>query len=136
MAHKARVEIIRSRDMNSTPGSQQASSKLHSPPESLQESLSHEKEVAPDDGDVVAAPPLKKLKIEAAPKNFLGIAAQKAKASRNARKKALVGFNNRVRAEKLTHTGSGVPLTQVIRFKYQKGFTQAVRTVCQIEDLL
>jgi chromosome transmission fidelity protein 18 len=69
-------------------------------------------------------------------KNFLGIGAQKAKASRNARKKALVGFNNRIRAEKLTHTGSGIPLTQVVRFKYQKGFTQAVRTVCQMEDLL
>lgn len=98
--------------------------------------MSNEKQEAPDYGDSFAAPPLKKLKIEDVPKNFLGMAAQKVKASRNARKKALVGFNNRVRAEKLTHTGSGVPLTHVIRFKYQKGFTQAVRTVCQMEDLL
>jgi hypothetical protein len=51
-----------------------------------------------------AGPPLKNLNLEPAPKNFLGIGAQKAKAARSARKKALVGFNNRVRAKKLTNT--------------------------------
>jgi chromosome transmission fidelity protein 18 len=106
--------------------------KLSRPQE--QPSLGTQRKV--DEGHTDAAPPLKKLKVEPALKNFLGIGAQKAKASRNARKKALVGFNNRVRAEKLTHTGSGIPLTQVVRFKYQKGFTQAVRTACQMEDLL
>lgn len=36
----------------------------------------------------------------------------------------------------LSHSGSGVPMQNVVRYKYVKGFTQAVRTPCQIEDLL
>jgi hypothetical protein len=81
-------------------------------------------------------PPLKKVRT-AAPKNFLGIGAQKAKAARTARQKALVGFSSsRCRLEKLSNTGSGLPLKQVIRFKYQKGFTQAVRTPCRIDELM
>lgn len=36
----------------------------------------------------------------------------------------------------MSNTGSGVPLQNVIRLKYVKGFTQAVRTPCQLEDLI
>ena len=87
-------------------------------------------------GSTDSGPPAKKIKIEA-PKNFLGIGAQKAKAARTARQKALVGFSSsRCRLEKLSNTGSGLPLKAVIRFKYQKGFTQAVRTPCRIEELM
>lgn len=78
---------------------------------------------------------LKKLKANGREKqNFLGIGAQKAKASRTARKKALVGFKTKRVME--SHSGSGLLLKQVIRFKYQKGFTQAVRTPCRIEDFI
>jgi len=67
------------------------------------------------------------------PKSFLGIGAQKAKAARVARKKALVGF---MKTSAEAHTGSGSLLKQVIRFKYHKGFTQAVRIPCHIEHFL
>jgi chromosome transmission fidelity protein 18 len=90
-------------------------------------------QIPEDRGD---GPPLKKVRTTA-PKNFLGIGAQKAKAARTARQKALVGFSSsRCRLEKLSNTGSGLPLKQVIRFKYQKGFTQAVRTPCRIDELM
>jgi len=68
-------------------------------------------------------------------KNFLGIGAAKAKKAKTARKAALVGFD-RSKRRKLSHSGSGRPLNEVIKFKYQKGFTQAVRVPCQLEDLL
>ena len=65
----------------------------------------------------------------------MGIGAAKAKAARNARKVAQLGFGGRKKAEKkLSNTGSGVPLESVIRFKYQKGFTQAVRVPCSKND--
>ena len=69
-------------------------------------------------------------------KNFLGIGAAKAKKAKTARKAALVGFNRSNKRAKLSHSGSGRPLNEVIKFKYQKGFTQAVRVPCQMEDLL
>lgn len=68
-------------------------------------------------------------------KNFLGIGAAKAKKAKTARKAALVGFD-RSKRMKLSHSGSGRPLNEVVKFKYQKGFTQAVRVPCQMEDLL
>jgi chromosome transmission fidelity protein 18 len=48
----------------------------------------------------------------------------------------MVGFEKPEKKQKVSHTGSGVPLSQVLRFKYQKGFSQAVRVPCKIEDLL
>ena len=69
-------------------------------------------------------------------KNFLGVNANRAKASRKARAAAMVGFEKPVKKQKESHTGSGVPLSQILRFKYQKGFSQAVRVPCKIEDLL
>lgn len=67
--------------------------------------------------------------------NFLGIGAAKAKAARSARKAALVGFDRGAKKKKkISNTGSGVPLDEVLRFKYQKGFTQAVRLPCSRDD--
>ena len=66
--------------------------------------------------------------------NFLGIGAARAKAARNARKASLVSGSKR--KVKLSNVGTGVPLDQVVRFKYQKGFTQAVRLPCTKKDLL
>ena len=61
-----------------------------------------------------------------------GAKAKKAKTDRRA---ARVGFD-RSKKVKLSNSGSGVEMTKVVRFKYQKGFTQAVRAPCQLEDLL
>mmetsp|Transcript_24900 Transcript_24900/g.34806 ORF Transcript_24900/g.34806 Transcript_24900/m.34806 type:complete len:140 (-) Transcript_24900:917-1336(-) len=67
--------------------------------------------------------------------NFLGIGAAKAKAARTARKAAMVGFDRSSKKAKLSNSGSGVPFNQVIRFRYQKGFTQAVRTPVVSKDI-
>jgi hypothetical protein len=83
-------------------------------------------------GTSEAAPPAKRSKIASA--NFLGIGAAKAKAARTARKAALVGFEKSTTL-KVSNSGSNVPFHQVIRFKYQQGFTQAVRTPCRMEDV-
>jgi len=37
---------------------------------------------------------------------------------------------------RLSNTGSRVPLTQVVKLKYVKGFTQAVRKPCRMQDLM
>jgi hypothetical protein len=66
--------------------------------------------------------------------NFLGVGARKAKAARTAQKLARAGFQ-RSNKNKFSHTGSGVPLRQAMRLKYVKGFTQAVRVPCRLEDL-
>jgi len=82
----------------------------------------------------VKSPPHKKTNVN----NFLGIRAAKARAARTARKAAQVkGFQrNDSKKVKLAHTGSGVPLAEVARFKFQKGFTQAVRKPCKFEELI
>ncbi|KAL7501439.1 hypothetical protein ACHAWT_010408 [Skeletonema menzelii] len=70
-----------------------------------------------------------------AAKNFLGKRAAKAKEAKSAKRAARVGFD-RSKKTKFSNTGSGVELSKVIRFKYQKGFSQAVRAPCPLEDLL
>ena len=65
--------------------------------------------------------------------HFLGLGAKQAKAALQARKMARVGVGSR--NNKVAHTGSGVPLSQVMRLKYTKGFTQAVRVPCRLDDL-
>mmetsp|Transcript_42164 Transcript_42164/g.59213 ORF Transcript_42164/g.59213 Transcript_42164/m.59213 type:complete len:140 (+) Transcript_42164:131-550(+) len=87
---------------------------------------------------ILRGPPTKKQKVKKydPSKNFLGIGAQKAKAARTARKAAKVGFRRGSRVNKLSNTGTGIPLNEVVRFKYQKGFTQAVKTPCRMEDLM
>ena len=77
-------------------------------------------------------PPSKKPKTQ----NFLLAGARKAKAAKSKRMAERVGVNQRSSNEpKMTNTGSGVPIDQVIRLKYVKGFTQAVRTPCRLKDL-
>jgi hypothetical protein len=67
--------------------------------------------------------------------NFLRLGAKQAKAARSARSALRAGIDRSSKRQKLSHSGSGVPLNQVIRLKYVKGFTQAVRTPCFPEDL-
>jgi len=68
--------------------------------------------------------------------NFLGIAAKKGKAAKSARRAAALGLNrSSSKKQKLAHSGSGFLLTHVVRMKYVKGFTQAVRTPCRLNDL-
>jgi hypothetical protein len=64
----------------------------------------------------------------------LGVGAAKAKALRSKRKAAGVGFDRTKKKIKCSNTGSGVPMDEVIRFKYQKGFTQAVRLPSSKDD--
>ncbi|CAB9521022.1 fidelity protein 18 homolog [Seminavis robusta] len=66
--------------------------------------------------------------------NFLGVGAKRAREKRSARRAKNVGFV-RSTTEKKSHTGSGVPLSKVLRLKFVKGFTQAVRNPCRMEDL-
>jgi chromosome transmission fidelity protein 18 len=80
-------------------------------------------------------PPAKRKKIAVTSQNFLGIRAKKAKEARSARSAARVGLLS-AKQQKASNTGSGMPLPQVIKFKYVKGFTEAVRTPCRLEDLL
>jgi chromosome transmission fidelity protein 18 len=99
------------------------------------------KDTTNTDADTSKTPPSKaessnKRTPAATAKNFLGIGAANAKKAKTARKAALVGFNRSNKRAKLSHSGSGRPLHEVIKFKYQKGFTQAVRVPCQMEDLL
>ena len=70
-----------------------------------------------------------------AAKNFLGKRAANAKEAKSAKRAARVGFD-RSKKTKFSNTGSGVELSKVIRFKYQKGFSQAVRAPCPLEDLI
>jgi chromosome transmission fidelity protein 18 len=77
-------------------------------------------------------PPEKRSKPTA--QNFLLLGAKRAKESKSARSAARAGFT-RARDDKLSHTGSGVPFSQVLRLKYVKGFTEAVRKPCTLEDL-
>lgn len=67
--------------------------------------------------------------------NFLRLGAKQAKAARSARSALRAGIDRSSKRQKTSHTGSGVPLSQVVRLKYVKGFTQAVRTPCYPEDL-
>jgi len=68
--------------------------------------------------------------------NFLGIAAKKGKAAKSARRAAALGLNRLAsKKQKLAHSGSGFLLSHVVRMKYVKGFTQAVRTPCRLNDL-
>jgi len=83
----------------------------------------------------IVPPPAKRTKGSVTAKNFLSIQAKKAKEARSARTAARVGVE-RSKNNKFSHTGSQVPFRQVVRLKYVKGFTQAVRTPCRLEDLV
>ena len=83
----------------------------------------------------ISGRPAKRAKDAPVTVDFLKLGARKAKEARTARNAARVGIQ-RSNKNRKAHTGSGVPLSQVIRLKYVKGFTQAVRTPCKAEDLL
>jgi chromosome transmission fidelity protein 18 len=69
--------------------------------------------------------------------NFLGVGAKQAREKRSARRAKNVGIvRTKGEGEKQSNTGSGVPFKQVIRLKFVKGFTQAVRNPCRMEDLM
>ena len=70
------------------------------------------------------------------PKNFLGAFAVKSKAAQNAKKAALIGIEKSSTKVQLSNTGSGVPLENAVKFKYQTGFTQAVRMPCSARDFM
>ncbi|CAJ1930262.1 unnamed protein product [Cylindrotheca closterium] len=88
--------------------------------------------------DLAASAPVpKRTKTSPTPtntKNFLGVGAKRARQMKSARKAAAVGLGSK--KNKMAHTGSGLQLNQVIRLRYVKGFTQAVRTPCRREDIL
>lgn len=75
--------------------------------------------------------------------NFLLMGAKKAKALRSARSAARVGCivndghhsQSTLQHIRLSNTGSGIPLSQVVKLKYVKGFTQAVSMPCRYDDL-
>lgn len=80
--------------------------------------------------------PAKKIKTApAATQNFLGLGAKRAKAARSKKRARNVGFVP-TKGTKKSNTGSGVPMNEVLRLKYVKGFTQAVRNPCKLEDLI
>eukprot|EP00934_Nitzschia_sp_Nitz4_P004302 Nitzschia sp. Nitz4//scaffold4_size323378//176158//179022//NITZ4_000667-RA/size323378-snap-gene-0.458-mRNA-1//-1//CDS//3329553420//4292//frame0 len=68
------------------------------------------------------------------PVNFLGQGAKRAREAKAARRAAAVGLD-RSKKQKTTHTGSGLLLPQAIRLRFVKGFTNAIRTPCRVEDL-
>lgn len=90
---------------------------------------------AEDSMDQNQPPPKKRSK---ASPNFLVLGAKRAreaKAARLAKQNNVAGCHRSKKDEKKSNTGSGVPFQQVLRLKYIKGFTQAVRNPCRLEDL-
>lgn len=104
--------------------------------------------VSPSQVEVSKEPIVKKRKVATASTvskdNFLLLGAKRAKALRSARNAARVGckhaastFNDAKGINtRLSNTGSGIPLSEVVRLKYVKGFTQAVSMPCRLEDIL
>lgn len=78
--------------------------------------------------------PAKRQKVPAS-QSFLGLGAKRAKEAKSARRAKSVGLVRSTKINKKSKTGSGVPFQQVMRLKYVKGFTQAVRNPCRLEDL-
>ena len=83
---------------------------------------------------VEADRPVKRQKVPAS-QNFLGLGARRAKEAKSARRAKSVGLVRSKKTDKKSNTGSGVPFGQVVRLRYLKGFTQAVRNPCRLEDL-
>lgn len=134
LAHGATVAALRERELEAKEA-QDAGEKLP-----LKKDLP--KEVSPTSklplkASATPAKSLPKPKTgnNSAAKNFLGKRAAKAKEAKSAKRAARVGFD-RSKKTKFSNTGSGVELSKVIRFKYQKGFSQAVRAPCPLEDLI
>jgi chromosome transmission fidelity protein 18 len=125
LAHGATVAALREREVDARAD---------------KETNVHDKSVDQMQKQVAVKPPIPepaevKTEKRQVARNFLNIGAAKAKEAKSARRAARVGFD-RSKKVKLSNTGSGVELSKVIRFKFQKGFTQAVRAPCQMEDLM
>lgn len=131
LAHGATVAALREREMEAKEA-QDAGEKA-----ALKEQPKEEAKLPPKASTTTPAKSLLKPKSgnNSAAKNFLGKRAAKAKEAKSARRAARVGFD-RNKKTKYSNTGSGVELSKVIRFKYQKGFSQAVRAPCPLEDLI
>ncbi len=132
LAHGATVAALRERELEAKEA-QDVSEKV-----ALKKDLP--KEVSPPKLAKSSTTPAKSLPKpktgnNSAAKNFLGKRAAKAKEAKSAKRAARVGFD-RSKKTKFSNTGSGVELSKVIRFKYQKGFSQAVRAPCPLEDLI
>eukprot|EP00986_Skeletonema_menzelii_P008866 scaffold3870_cov160-Skeletonema_menzelii.AAC.7 len=132
LAHGATVAALRERELEAKEA-QDAGEKV-----ALKKD--RQKEVSPSKLTKSSTTPSKSLPKpktgnNSAAKNFLGKRAAKAKEAKSAKRAARVGFD-RSKKTKFSNTGSGVELSKVIRFKYQKGFSQAVRAPCPLEDLL
>ena len=71
---------------------------------------------------------------------FLGVNAAKVKAAAKARRAASIGFtvstNSKNKPQKMSFTGSGAKLDEVIKYQYQKGFTQAIKVGVKLGDLM
>lgn len=139
LAHSAALAGIRDRDSVKTSVKQPEASSAKvfksAPVQKAKEAVEDvPKSTSSNDAPTKENLPLKPTKTKARA-NFLGIGAAKARAAKTARKAALVGFD-RSKRQKLSNSGSGMPFHQVVKFKYQKGFTQAVRTPCRLEDLV
>lgn len=80
--------------------------------------------------------PKRKKKSEASNNNFLLAQAERAKAVKTARKRARAGIEGPVKKKQTSFTGSNVPMKHVMRLRYVRGFTQAVRVPCKQEDIL
>lgn len=143
IAHQVRLESYRHKESTTSGNSQGIQT-----PESTNESVPREKEIRSDISltknnsrklsDVAASAPTPKRPktslADTSAKNFLGVGAKRARLLKSARKAAAVGLGSK--KNQMAHTGSGFRLNQVIRLRYVKGFTQAVRTPCRQEEIL
>jgi len=140
LGHTATLESMKMRRDYSSP--QQSKGKRGEGTSNLSISVNQncskplEENIVHDKPDILSPTTLKKRKrIKAS--SFLGVGAAKAKASRAARRAAMVKPSGNLTIKRGdSNTGSGVPMRHCIRFRYQKGFTQAVRVPCNINEFL
>jgi chromosome transmission fidelity protein 18 len=105
----------------------------------VDEAAAEKSNTSEQDQKISKLPPLrannKKKRVTAQTNNFLLLGAKKAKLARSARTAARVG-TTKGGNNKRSNTGSQLPLEHVVRLKYVKGFTQAVRTPCRMDELM
>ena len=70
------------------------------------------------------------------PVSFLAQKAAKAKSAKKARRAQAVGITRDKTVKVKSHTGSGVEISEVVKFKHQKGFTQAVKIKSKMSDFV
>lgn len=140
IAHQIKLENYRHKDLPMAKQNEGTETPIAPvlPENSGQNEVSVSKVNARKLNDVAASAPVPKRPktslSDTSAKNFLGIGAKRARQMKSARKAAAVGLGSK--KNKMAHTGSGFRLNQVIRLRYVKGFTQAVRTPCRQEEIL